>query len=211
MALKESERGAIVDRINSLDFTYQNLDPQVKVYRHREGFNRINPTIMVEFMPSNRKRAQSVSNVIGKVEGGGDHYLYGYYHVELVSIHFYCQEKHETADKTTVINGRTLIGHISEIVLDDILREWEEFLKQYNASFDWRDTVPAIKDLSLYDPVTETMIYNYDIDVYLRTRFVWDKVPDGYDEEGDLADILSVEELKEIKSNNINKIIIRYE
>lgn len=211
MALTESQRGYIVDRINSLDFTYQTLDPQVKVYRHREGFNRIHPTIMVEFMPSNRKRAQSVSNVIGKVPGGGDHYLYGYYHVELCSIHFYCQEKHETADKATIINGRTLIGHISEIVLDDILREWEEFLKQYYISFDWLDTVPAIKDLSLYDPVTETMIYNYDIDVYLRTRFVWDKVPEGYDENGDLADILSVEELKEINSNNISKIIIRYE
>ena len=194
--LSTEGRNTLVDRVNALDFTFQTLDPQVKVYRYGEGFSRENPTILVQFLPANRKKFQSISDVIGKVPGAGDHYQYGFCQIELVTIHVYCQEKHESADKTTVMNGRVLCEFLADEVLRDVLREWETILLEFNASFDRKETI-AVKDLSTYDPVTETRIYNYDIDVYLRTQFRWDKVPDGYDEDADLANILSVEELKE--------------
>ena len=203
--LKSTERDTIVDRVNSLDFTYESFDPQVKVYRYGEGFSRINPTVLVQFLPANRKRFQSVGDVIGKAKG--DYYQYGYCQVELCTIHVYCQEKHESADKTTTINGRIIGEHISETILSDILKVWENILCDFNAAFDRKETVPIIRDLSTYDPVTETRIYNYDIDVYIRTRFVWDKVPDGYEETDDLAEILEYEAEETLTQKKYNIVI----
>lgn len=200
--LKETERNTLVDRINSLDFTYQGKDPQVLVYRYGEGFSRNNPTILIGFLPVNVKKFQSVSDVIGKAVG--DYYQYGYCQVELCTIHVYCQEKHETADKTTVINGRMLCYDIAEKVLLDVLKEWESILFDFNATLDRKEII-TIKDLSTYDPSTETQIYNYDIDVYLRTQFRWDKVPDGYEEDDDLAEIVGFE-VGETQNNLIIKI-----
>jgi len=200
--LKSTERNTLVDRVNSLDFTYQSKDPQVKVYRYGEGFSRENPTILIQFMPANRRKFASVSDAIGKADG--DYYRYGFCQIELCSIHIYCQEKHQSADKTTVINGRMIGEFIAEIVLKDVLVVWENILFDFYASLDRKEAI-VIKDLSTYDPVTETRIYNYDIDVYLRTAFKWDKVPDGYNEEDDLAEIVEfeVEETQQATKNNI--------
>lgn len=202
-------RNALIEDIKGLDFTYQDLNPQVKVYRYGEGFSRINPTIMIGFLPSNRKRFQSVGDIIGKAQG--DYYRYGYCRVELCTIHCYCQEEHKTDNKETTINGRILCEFIAEKCLQRVLKVWENILFDYNASFDRKDTIPVMRDLSFYDEISETQIYNYDIDVYLRIPHTWNKVPEGYDEKGDLAKIVSVEELKELNSNNKKQIIIRYE
>lgn len=207
--LTEEIRGIIVDRINSLDFTYEGNDPQVKVYRYGEGFTRINPTILVQFLPANRKKFQSVSNVIGYAENGGNFYRYGYCQIELCSIHCYAQEKHEDATKTVVLNGRLICADMAEKCLADILKSWDGLLTDYNVTLDFGDMIPFIKDVSTYDPVTETRIYNYDIDVYLRTPFTWDKVPDGYDQDSDLADIIEVE-AEEVLSGSKKKIIIKF-
>jgi len=202
-------RKALLDDIkNNVDFTYQTLDPQVKVYRSGEGFDKIHPSILIGFLPSNRKRFQSVSDIIGYAEG--DYYRYGYARVELCTIHCYCQEKHENVLKTVTINGRMLCEFIAEKCLERVLKVWENILFDYNSSFDRKDTIPVIRDLSMYDEISETQIYNYDIDVYLRIPFTWDKVPDGYDDEGDLANIASLE-VKELNSNKTKQIIIRYE
>ncbi len=203
-------RNALVDDISdTVDFTYQTFDPQVQVYRHGEGFSKIHPSVLIGFLPSNKKRFQSVGDVIGKAEG--DYYKYGFARVELCTIHCYCSEKHETVDKTTIFNGRMLCEFIAEKCLERVLKVWENILLDYKASFDMKDTIPVVKDLCLYDEISETWIYNYDIDLYLRIPFTWDKVPEGYDEEGDLATVLSVEELKELNSNKTKQIIIRYE
>ncbi len=200
---------ALVDDIkDNVDFTYQTLDPQVKVYRYAEGFSRINPSIMIQFLPSNRKRFQSVGDIIGYADG--DYYRYGFARVELCTVHCYCQEKHENALKTVTINGRMLCEFIAEKCLQRILKVWENILLDYNSSFDRLDTIPIIRDLSVYDEISETWIYNYDIDVYLRIPVSWNKVPDGYDNEGDLANILSLE-VEELNSNKTKQIIIRYE
>lgn len=201
-------RNALVDDIKGLDFTYQSLDPQVKVYRYGEGFSIINPYIMIQFLPSNRKRFQSVGDIIGKAEG--DYYQYGYARVELCSIHVYCQEEHKNASKTVTINGRNLCDFMAEKCQERMLKYWERILFDYNAAFDRKDTIPVIKDLSYYDEITETQIYNYDIDVYLRIPFTWDKVPEGYNEEDDLAKIASLE-VEELNNNKTKQIIVRYE
>ena len=205
--LKETERNVFVDDINGLDFTYEDLEPQVKVLRYGEGFPRKNPLILVDFMPSNRKRFQSVSDVIGHAKG--DYYQYGFCQIELCTIHCYCQEKHETADASTTINGRMLCYDMAEKCLNRVLKYWENILLDFNASLDRKETI-VIKDLSTYDPATETRIYNYDIDVYLRTQFRWDKVPDGYEEEDNLTEMIELEvndEGQGTKDNIIIKII----
>ena len=201
--LKETERNTLVDRVNSLDFTYQGVDPQVKVYRYGEGFSRNNPTILVQFLPANRKKFASISDVIGKADG--DYYRYGFCQIELCSIHCYCQEKHETEDKSTVINGRMLCNDMAEKVLLDVLKVWENILFDFYASFDRKEAI-IIKDVSTYDPVTETRIYNYDIDVYLRTAFAWDKVPDDYVDE--FAEIVEFE-IEETQQETQDNIIIK--
>ena len=127
-------RNALVDDIKGLDFTYQTLDPQVKVYRSNEGFPKIHPSVLIGFLPSNRKRFQSISNVIGKAEG--DYYRYGYARIELCTIHCYCSEDHKTADKTTAFNGRMLCEFIAEKCLERVLKVWENILFDYRASFD---------------------------------------------------------------------------
>lgn len=203
--LKETERNIFVDDINGLDFTYEGHDPQVKVYRYGEGFSRNNPTILVGFMPSSRKRFQSVGDAIGHAKG--DYYQYGFCQVELCTIHCYCQEKHETLDKSTVINGRMLCYDMAEKCLNRVLKVWENILFDFNASLDRKETI-IIKDLSTYDPITETRIYNYDIDVYLRTQFRWDKVPDGYEETDDLAEIVEFE-VEETNQGTKDYIIIK--
>ena len=202
--LKETERNFIVDRINGLDFTYQELDPQVKVLRYGDGFSRKNPVILVGFMPSNRKRFQSVSDVIGKAKG--DYYQYGFCQIELCTIHCYCHEEHETADKSTSINGRMLCYDMAEKCLYRVLKVWENILYDFNATLDRKETI-VIKDLSTYNPATETRIYNYDIDVYLRTQFRWDKVPDGYEEDNDLAEIVGLEVIEDGQGTKDNIII----
>jgi hypothetical protein len=202
--LTSTARNTLVDRVNSLDFTYQSKNPQVKVYRYGEGFSRTNPTILVQFLPASRMKFKSVSDVIGYAKG--DYYQYAYCQIELCSIHCYCQEKHESADKTTVINGRMLCEFMAEKCLEDVLKVWEDILYDFNASFDRKEAV-VVRDLSTYDPVTETRIYNYDIDVYLRTQFRWDKVPDGYEEDGDLAKILEYEAKETLTQKKYNIII----
>ncbi len=92
-----------------------------------------------------------------------------------------------------------------ETQLEDVLKVWENILFDFYASFDRKEAI-IIKDVSTYDPVTETRIYNYDIDVYLRTSFAWDKVPDDYDDTADLAEIVELEVEETI--SNITKIII---
>ncbi len=203
--LKETERNTIVDRVNSLDFTYEGVDPQVKVYRYGEGFSRNNPTILVGFMPANRRKFASISDTIGKADG--DYYRYGFCQIELCTIHCYCQEKHETEDKSTVINGRMLCYDMASKVLLDVLKVWENILFDFYASFDRKEAI-IIKDVSTYDPVTETRIYNYDIDVYLRTAFAWDKVPEGYDEEDDLTETVGFE-IEETQQETKDNIIIK--
>jgi len=205
-------RNALVDDINTnVDFTYLTLDPQVEVYRYGDGFSKIHPSVLISFLPSNRKRFQSVGNIIAKIDGAGDYYRYGYARIELCTIHCYCSEKHETVDKTTIFNGRMLCEFMAEQCLARVLKVWENILIDYNSSFDMKDTIPIVRDLSIYDEKSQTWIYNYDVDIYLRIPFTWDKVPEGYDESGDLANILSIEELKELNTNKTEQIIIRYE
>ena len=205
-------RNALVEDLHdNVDFTYLTKDPQVQVYRYGDGFSKIHPSVLVGFLPSNRKKFQSVGNIIGKINGAGDYYKYGYVRIELCTIHCYCSEDHETLDKATIFNGRMLCEFIADQCLARVLKVWENILVDYNASLDIKDTVPFSKDMSLYDERSETWIYNYDIDLYLRIPFTWDKVPEDYDESGDLANILSIEELKELNTNKTKQIIIRYE
>jgi hypothetical protein len=203
-------RNALIDDIkDNVDFTYQTLDFGVKVWRFGDGFDRVNPNVLIQFLPSNRKKFQSVGDVVDYADG--DYYRYGYARIELCSFHIYCQETHYNSLKTVSVNGRLLAEFIANQCYERIIKVWENILWDYYASFDRLENIPNIKDVSYFDDVSQTKVYNYDIDVYLRIPVSWDKVPEDYDSESDLTEIVSVEELKEINSNNKNKILVRYD
>lgn len=190
MPLLENQRAFFVDDLRTVDFFYGGFDPQVEVYRWGEGFSQEHPFILVKFLPANRKKFQSLSDVIGIASGR--FHEYGMCHIELVTISVYCNEYHRNDEDSVAINGRLLCDFIANQCLTRVLKDWERLLKNYGACFDRKDTIPVIKDLSGYDRETATMKYNYEFDIILRTQLRWNKVPDGYDENEDFAERANV-------------------
>jgi hypothetical protein len=187
MPLTEEQRGVLVDYFASnIDFLFEGYDFQVEVYRLNEGFSINHPNILVNFLPANRKKFQSLSDVLGRASGR--YYDYGYCHIEMVTVSVYCNEFHSTEDGSINTNGRELCSFLANQCLRGVLKDWEVILKQFGASFDRRETIPIVRDLSTYDDETETKIYNYVFDVLLRTQLRWNKVPDDYDEDSDIAE-----------------------
>jgi len=211
--LTETQRGILVDDVKAFfdAYTYTigetDFDPSVEVFRHNEGFDTENPFVMVQFLPTTRNKFRSLADVTGIAEGRFKQF--SFCQLELCSIHFYCQRTHQNADKTVRVNGRLLVGDMSEKLLDRINRYWETLLNEWGACFDNRDSL-VIKDFSGLNEMHSTKIYNYDIDVYLRTQFKWNKVPDGYDPEEELANNLVIEMKNESVPSQSKKIIIRY-
>jgi len=211
--LTEAQREILVDDVKAFFDQYKytinstEYDPDVKVYRHNENFDINNPYVMVQFLPTTRNKFKSLANVTGIAEGR--YKQFSFCQVELCSIHFYCNRMHYNSDKTIELNGRLLIGDMSEKLLDRINRYWETLLNEWGACFDNRDSL-VIKDFSYISEMTQTKIYNYDIDVYLRTQFKWNKVPEGYDPSGELADAFVVDINNEAVNGQSKKIIIRY-
>ena len=203
MPLSESEREVIVDYIKNIDFTYGDYDPQVKVYRYGEGFPIQHPYILVKFLPSNRAKFKSISDLI---EPYNDRYNeFGFCHMENMSIHVYCADVHYNT--TAKIKGRLLCAYISQTCLDNLFRNIDRILLPYGASFDISDTIPTIRDMSYFDQETETMIYNYDFDFMLRTHMRYNFKPDYYDESEDYIETLYME--VDPNEDENNKIIIK--
>lgn len=187
MPLIEEQRDVFVDDFaDNVDFFYEGFDPQVEVYRWGEGFSQEHPYILVKFLPTSRKKFQSLSDVVGRAKGR--FYQYGLCHLESITVTVYCNEFHESDDGERIVNGRKLCSFIAEKCLERVLKVWEDILKGFNASFDRKANIPIIRDLSMYDKETGTKLYNYEFDMMLRTQLRWNKVPDDYDESDDIAE-----------------------
>ena len=211
--LTEEARGIIVDDVKAFfdQYTYTigetDFDPDVEVFRHNEGFNTESPYVMVQFMPTTRNKFRSLADVTGIAEGRFKQF--SFCQIELCSLHFYCQRTHQNADKTVKLSGRLLCADMAEKLLERINKYWDTLLFKWGACFDNRESL-VIKDLSGLSEMHSTKIYNYDIDVYLRTQFKWNKVPDGYDSADELANSLVLEYDNEAVESQKKKIIIRY-
>jgi len=211
--LTEAQRGIIVDDVKAFFDQYKytinstEFDPDVKVYRHNESFDTENPYVMVQFLPTTRNKFRSLSDVTGIAEGR--YMQFSFCQIELCSLHFYCNRMHYNADKTKKVNGRLLCADMAEKLLERINKYWDLLLIQWGACFDNRENL-VIKDFSGLNEMHQTKIYNYDIDVYLRTQFKWNKVPEGYDPDEELADNIGIEIENKAVPSQKKKIIIRY-
>lgn len=178
--LFETERGILIkDLSDNLVFEYEEYTPELKVRRYGEGFRTEHPYILVEFLPANRPKFRSISDVIGNATENGQYLQYGYCQLEQVTIYCYCSE-YANANK---INGRIFTEQIANTVRLWILRNWEKLLLSMNASFERAEDLNIIRDLSAYDPNQESFIYCYSTSFFLRTSVRWDKIPDVFEGE----------------------------
>ncbi|MEE9438991.1 MAG: hypothetical protein V3V14_08335 [Saprospiraceae bacterium] len=178
MLTEINRKDLIEDLHKNINFSYQQYNPDINVFRSGEGFDRKNPYILVEFLPANRKKFRSISDVIGKATEHGQYKQYGYCQIELCSIYCYCGE----FVKERSINGRIFTNELAANILKYIMRNWESVLWKMYASFDRSEDI-VIRDVSTYNPETGTMVYCYSIDLYLRTQFRWDKIPPEHTED----------------------------
>lgn len=178
--LTEQNRQDLVNDLNdNVTFKYQSFEPTMSVMRHREGIREKFPYVTVEFLPANRTRFRSISDIIGKATESGQYKQYGYCQLEQVNIYCYCGERH---NKDT-LNGRLLTYAIADAIRLWVLRNWEQLLYKMYASFDRSDDFNMIKDLSYYNIDTESWIYCYGLSFMLRTQVRWDKIPTDFEEE----------------------------
>lgn len=189
-------RKAVVDDLKEIDFTFDSWTPTVSVQRHNEDFDKKLPFITTEFMPSNRKKFQSISNVIGDATPLGMYHEYGYCQIEAITVRIYCAKYHNNRN----INGRDLIEDMHIKILRRIYKRWDYLLEHYYASIDIVDSGPSLREITIYEGKSATKIYIYDITVYVRTQFRWNDIPDDY-EDGD-EEIL--EEIGKIRINEYN-------
>jgi len=184
--LSEEQRAVLIDDLQeNLVFEFQGYRPTVNVYRFGEGFERDQPYILVEFMPSSRAKFRSISYVIGNATPNGQYKQYGYCQIENCTIYCYCGE----FPRQHNLNGRLFTYAMAETVLKWIQRNWEQLLWKMYASFDRGEDIFAITDESFYDPITSTQIYCYSLNLYLRTQMRWDKIPNQFTGE-ELVDII---------------------
>ena len=174
--LTESERATLVDDINSdrLDFTYGDFEPEVKVYRFKEGFKKHRPLVLMEFLPANRSKFRSLSNAIGV--DVGKYVEYGYCQLEYCAFKCYCGEFHDNK----ALNGRLLAEYILQVIRKHVFKNWDYLLRDMAACIDKFEEV-SIRDVTKYEVQQATKTVVYEMELYLRTQFRWRKTPDDYE------------------------------
>lgn len=178
--LSEDNRDYIIDDLHdNLLFKHMEFTPIVDVYRYGEGVELENPYILVEFLPANRNKFRSISDVIGNATPSGQYKQYGFCQLEMCSIYCYSGEFHKDYN----LNGRKLTYALAEQVLTYIQKNWESILWSMYASLDRAESLWFIRDVSYYDQSKGSKVYCYSIDVYIRTQMRWNKVPDTFEEE----------------------------
>lgn len=184
----EDQREYIIEDMHkNLNFKYLEYSPLVNVYRYGESFEKEFPYIFIEFLPANRNKFRSISDYIGDATPAGQYKQYGFCQMEVINIYCYCGEFHDNFK----LNGRKLTGHLAEIALKYVQKNWEIIFKSMYASLDRAETLWSIKDSSYYDDNTGSKIYCYSFDVYVRTQMRWNKIPDVFDGEEEICDGIS--------------------
>jgi hypothetical protein len=176
MLTEANRKDLIEDLQRNLRFDFQGYSPPLNVYRYGEGFDRNQPYILVEFLPSNRAKFRSISDIIGPATPLGEYKQYGYCQIENCIIYCYCGE----FPKEFSLNGRFFTEAMATTTLRWVQRNWEQLLWKMYASWDRGEDMFAIYDESYYDPDTATQVYCYRISLYIRTQVRWDKIPERF-------------------------------
>lgn len=199
--LTETQRGKLIKDIrDNVDFDYGDYSPDLKVVRYFEGHDWKTPQVLIEFLPANRNKFISVSNLIGSASNHGQYHEFGYCQMENCIIRCYAG-KHENSRG---MNGRLLAEHFAQQILNHILRNWGSFLYTMNASLEQFEPF-SLRDASIWDAKKGTFNYIYELSFYIRTLFSWNDKPSDYDEsEGD--DIMEHIEVLKIEDEYVGKI-----
>jgi len=188
--LTETQRGLLVKNLKEkiTSVTVNGVEIEIKIHRADEGFDESHPFGIIRFMPSSRKKNQSVSDFIGTLENG-QFSEFGYDQVELLELRCYAQTHH----KDRVVHGRLIVDEMYRKILRHIYKNWnmgDNILTKMGAMIDNVDTVPYIREMTLYAENKARKIYIYGGDVYLLTMFRWTDIPEDWD--GSSIDIYSI-------------------
>lgn len=168
MTLTEAQRGNLIDDIqNNVDFSYNGWSPSLNVWRAKESHKVDLPFVVVDFLPTSRKKFASLGDIIGRIDDL--HYQFGYCELEVVNVSVHANKYHNDRN----ILGRDFCNDTLLKIRRRILAFWNDILKPYGASLE-RGININIRDLSNYKPDVGTRYYEYDMDVYLRTDVRWD-------------------------------------
>ncbi len=199
----EDQREYIIEDLHkNLVFRFLQYTPPVSVNRYGEGFDKTLPYVLIEFLPANRNKFRSISDIIGNASPNGQYKQYGFCQMEVINIYCYCGEFHDTYK----LNGRKLTYHLAETILIYVQKNWENIFKGMYASFDRAETMWAIKDSSYFDEGSASKIYCYSFDVYARTQMRWNKIPSTFDGEEEIVEGISEVLVKSINENNYKLI-----
>ncbi len=184
----EEQREYIVEDMHkNLNFKYLEYTPPVNVYRYGESFEKKVPYVFIEFLPANRNKFRSISDYIGDATPAGQYKQYGFCQMEVINVYCYSGEFHDNFK----LNGRKLTGHLAEVALKYVQKNWEIIFRNMYASLDRAETLWSIKDSSYYDDNTGSKIYCYSFDVYVRTQMRWNKIPTVFDGKEEICDEIS--------------------
>ena len=181
MNWSEIARGfCIADIKQNVDFEdSEGYDPDPKVFRHGEGFDKKHPYITMEFLPANRNRFQSTTySYAGRATPLGEYHEFAYCRMENLRIRCYAHEFHRSRAKA----GRIVAEQMAIAVRDHILKNWCFFLPNFDAIWDENYGI-NLSDMSKYDGGKGSKIYVYTVDLMLRTNFRYNDIPPDYGSE----------------------------
>lgn len=185
MTLIETDRGRLIKSIkDDVDYTYGSWNPSPIIARYFEGHDWDNPQILIDFLPANRDKFKSMSNLIGQASPNFEYHQFGWCQLERCVIRCYAG-KHEN---DRALNGRLLASHLADQTLTYILRNWDSLLSTMSAAIELYEPV-ASTDASIYISSRGSYVYIYEISFFIRTLFTWNDLPEETTEEVIMEDI----------------------
>lgn len=166
MTLTEKQKGRLINDLQSLDYTYQGWNPNIKVWRAGEGHERKLPYIAVDYIEVNQDLFRSMSDIVGRIDD--IRYEYAFCELLFVDITVYAAKYHNN------IRGRDFASDTLQMIRKRILAYWNDILYHFNASVSRGNSLP-IRDLSGFKDETTTRIYEYNLSFFLRTDVRWHK------------------------------------
>ena len=184
--LTEEQREIFVnDFKQNVTWEYDDWEIDPKIIREGAVIDKKRPNIVFGFKPTSRRKFRSISDVVGNATEQGQYKEYGWCQLEQCTIRFYCNENH----KNRAYNGRTIAEHMARLGMTRVIRNWDGMFIQLGLAFDRSEDIGIINDDSIFDPITKTYFYIYEISFMIRTHFRWNYIPDDYVEEDILLSI----------------------
>jgi len=181
--LTEKQKGRLINDLQAIDFEYEEYVPSLKFHRAGEGFTRKFPYGVVDFIEENDKRFASLGDIVGRIDDLT--FEHAYCEFLLVNVSICAEKKHDN------VRGRNFANYCILKVKRQILAYWNDILYEFNASVDRARGLP-VRDLTKYENDVGNRIYEYDLNVFLRTDVRWHKdfVSPDYEERAEKAYII---------------------